>query len=356
MTVYIFVYILMGTIPLLIERSINDDVKKHKICSIMCGALIILLFALRAPSMGVDLAYGTNAGYLGMFDKISKFTWREAFTQDVLNYERGYIIFNKLVSSIWNNKQFFLAISAFVSIGPVVYVVYKKGHNAVFSYCVYMGLPVFLMLFSGIRQSIAIGICFLAVLLIEDKRLIKFILTVLFASLFHHTAIIFLVAYPLYHVKINKTGRLFSLALLPIIYLFRYPLFSLLSRLFKDDAIPVDTGAIGLLLLFVAIYLFCFMFASEEKQDNGFLNLFYFSCVCQVFAGIYSVAMRVGYYFMMFAIFLIPKTIEYLTKDENEKLTFKFIISIAFVIFGLYMLYSSAFAQAYPYIFFWRLK
>lgn len=354
MTVYFLIYILMGALPLLINKLISQPEKKHKYYSIICGILIILLLAMRAQSMGVDLGYGTNVGYLSSFDKISRFTWEQAFTQDVHNYERGYIIFNKLISCVWNDKQFFLAMCALVGVAPVIYVVYKKSHNAIFSYYIYMGLPSFLMLFSGIRQSIAIGICFLAYSFIEDKKLIKFVLTVFVASLFHYTSIIFLLAYPLYYIKVNNTGRVFSLVFLPIIYIFRYPLFSLLSRIFKDEALPDDNGAITLLLIFVLIYVFCVIFARKEKQMNGLLNLFYLACVCQVFSGVYSTAMRVGYYFMIFAILLIPHIIENLRENTEVKVILTFVISIAFMLFGLYLLYNSTFAQAYPYIFFWR--
>lgn len=354
MAVYFLIYTLIGVFPLLVNQLSSQPEKKHKYYSIVCGILIILLLAMRHQSMGVDLGYGMDVGYLSSFDKISKFTWKQAFTQEVFHYERGYIIFNKFVSCIWNDKQFFLAVCALVSVAPVIYVIYQKSHNAIFSYYIYMGLPSFLMLFSGIRQSIAIGVCFLSFSFIEDKKLIKFILSVFIAYLFHFTSIICLLAYPLYHIKVNNLGRVFSLALLPIIYLFRYPLFSLLSPIFKDEVLPDDNGAITLLLIFVLIYVFCIIFARKEKQVNGLLNLFYLACVCQIFSGIYSTAMRVGYYFMIFAILLIPHIIEKLRENTKIKVILTFVTSIAFILFGLYLLYNSTFAQAYPYVFFWR--
>ena len=353
MGVYLFVYAILGFMPILLKKTNTLERKTKKYGAVLGCILLVLLLALRHQSMGVDLDYKSEIGYLASFDKINKFTWAEVFTLQWRNYERGYILYNKLIGFIWNERQFFLAVSALVAILPIAIVIYKKSVNTFFSYIVYMGLPVFLMSFSGIRQSIAIGICFLSVLFIQDKKWIKFIVAVLVASLFHYSAFIFLVAYPLYYLKFNKNGRVFSLLLIPIIYLLRYPLFTILSKLFKDEAIANDTGAVTLLLVFCLIYAFCFLFSGKDKETNGYLNLFYLACVCQVFGNVYQLAMRVGYYFMIFAILLIPKVIQEMNDDEETKSVVELVVFLAFIAYGLYALRNSSWAQTYPYNWFW---
>ncbi len=354
MAIYFCIYMFIGFVPLFINKLTGNPTKRRKFCVWIGFFSLFLLFALRHPSMGGDLGFGTDTGYLARFDQIAQLSWKEAFQEKVVNYERGYILLNKLVGSIWNNEQFFLAICALCSILPCSYVLYKKSVDTPFSYIVYMGLPAYMMLFSGLRQGLAIGFCFLSILFIEDKKWLKFIITVWFASLFHQTAIIFLIAYPLYHFKMGYVGRLFSLLLLPIVFLLRTPLFLLLSKILKEDALPDDNGAITLLLVFCVIYVFCFLFARKNKQLNGYLNLFYIACICQVFGNIYSTAMRVGYYFMMAAVLLIPRVINELDEEKNVKQAIKITVILAFVAFGLYSIYTSSWAEAYPYYWFWR--
>ena len=354
MAIYICSYVVMGIIGVTVPKVITNKKMQRKMFAWFGGILLFFLFALRHPSMGIDLGYKKNVGYLVSFDRISTFSWKQIWTVKVYYYERGYIIFNKIVSSIWPNRQFFLAVTAAVSIFPITLVFYRKAQEPLFSWCIYMGLPALLILFSGLRQGIAIGWCLFSVLFIQEKKPIKFLITVLLCSNFHSSAILFLIAYPLYHFKANKNWYTLGLFVLPIIFIFRYQLFSIFSKLFKEEAIPNDTGAMGLMLVFIVIYIFCFIFDKRGEKSNGLLNLFYIACLCQLFAGIYNTAMRLGYYFTLPLTLLIPQTVENMKWNLKEKALIKLLIVFAFVVFGLNSIYSSSWACAYPYSFFWQ--
>ena len=354
MAIYIGSYALMGIVGIIIPKIIINKKMQRVFFAWFGGILLFLLFAFRHQSMGIDLGYKKDIGYLASFDKISTFSWKQTWNVKVYHYERGYIIFNKVVSAVWNNRQFFLAVVAGVSIYPIAFVFYKKAQEPLFSWCIYMGLPALLILFSGLRQGIAIGWCFFSILFIQERKPIKFFITVLLCSSFHSSAIIFLIAYPLYHMKTNKDWYILGLCILPIIFIFRYQLFSVLSKIFKEEAIPNDTCALGLMLVFVGIYIFCFLFGKKSKEFNGLLNLFYIACVCQLFAGIYNTAMRVGYYFTLPLTLVIPRAVENMQWNFKEKAMIKILINFAFVLFGLNSLYSSGWACAYPYSFFWQ--
>ena len=114
-----------------------------------------------------------------------------------MNFERGFIIYNKLVGFLGTDRQMFLFVTAAVSIVPIMYYLSKNSKNMLLSIIIYLGLPVFLLCFSGLRHAIAIGITSLSMIYIKEKSLVKFILLVLLASTFHFTAIVFLIAYPI---------------------------------------------------------------------------------------------------------------------------------------------------------------
>lgn len=50
-----------------------------------------------------------------------------------------------------------------------------------------------------VRTNIATAICLLSIRYIENKKIWKFILMILFASMFHFVAIVFFIVYPVYH-------------------------------------------------------------------------------------------------------------------------------------------------------------
>ena len=85
------------------------------------------------------------------------------------------------------------------------------------------------------------------------------------------------------------------------------------------------------------------------------MNLFYVACVIQCFAGVYSLAMRVGFYFMPALVIALPNIIANMKRPENRKIS-RLCVMAAFVAYGLYALYTygSDWPMTYPYHFFWN--
>ena len=113
MAIYIGSYALMGIVGIIIPKIIINKKMQRVFFAWFGGILLFLLFAFRHQSMGIDLGYKKDIGYLASFDKISTFSWKQTWNVKVYHYERGYIIFNKVVSAVWNNRQFFLAVSIY---------------------------------------------------------------------------------------------------------------------------------------------------------------------------------------------------------------------------------------------------
>ncbi len=366
MTVYYWFYSIVTFLAILIYARKKDiDKQRKKVCIVGFFALFLLL-ALRHPYMGVDLGWGYSTGYLKSFENIGQQSLFEVFrVKNYLNYEKGYIIFNKIISLISKNQQFFMGICAFAGILPIAIYTCKRSMMPLLSLFVFMGLPVFLIFFSGLRQAIAIGITVVSMFFVERKKPWMFILTVIFASTFHSSATVFLLAYPMYHTKFSNLGKVLLITIIPVIFVFRKYLFDLLSKAFQDNAHAENTGAFLLFLVFVLIYIFLIVFNDycdknniDNERQNGLINLCYFACIIQIFASIYNTAMRVGYYFMIYMIIAIPNTIEnfrHIRVKYNSYYTIvRLVIMVLFVGYGLYALYDDSWARTNPYIFFWQ--
>lgn len=351
---YICLYMFIIVFSFFLKWKFPEE--KNLILSIVGFTAILILVAFRHPSMGNDLGYYKAEGYLTSFDFISTLSWRQVLDINAfLNYEKGYILFNKLVGVLGNgNRQMLLVMSATVSILPVAYITNKKSKNIFMSLIIYLGVPTFLLLYSGLRQSIAIAICFLSIDFIQKKQLKKFVLTIAVATLFHYSSFVFLFAYVLYYIKIGKQFRWLSVIILPIIFIFRYPLFQVLSKIFQENARPDDNGSITLMLLFSLIYVFCICFQKKSETHNGYLNLFYIACVCQIFGNIFNTALRVGYYFVIVLVLLLPDICESMVLEQNKRIM-NYLIPLGFILFGLYNILNNSWAMAYPYYWFWEI-
>lgn len=346
-------YMVIGVFSVaLYAKDVSRDKAKKVVC-IASFFSLFLMFALRHPQMGYDLGYGYSNGYLGSFSKIAGFTWLEAFQRPVLNYEWGYTVFNKLMSIISDDPQFFLAACAFFSLFPVIYVIWQESEYPALATYIFMGLPSFLLLFSGLRQSIAVGICFFAIRFIKRKNKIKFFCTVLLATFFHDDAWVAWLAYPIYYFPMNKARRIVTYVVLPAVYFMRYPLFTIGSKLFKENAIADNNNAIVLFIVFSLVYVFCCLFSNDDEEMSGLKNLFFVACCIQAIGGVYSIAIRVGYYFMNALILLLPLVVYKMKNRQNARII-KVTVSVCFILFGLYSLRTGSWSQSYPYTWFWN--
>ena len=341
----IYIYIIMNKV--LGKKTLN------KIMAVILGLSIIIVIGLRHPSMGTDLGYGGEYGYLSSYENLSELGWLYVLRNPYLNYEIGYRVFNKILGMLGLDIQSFLIVCAVLSVVPISCLVFNYSKSSITSYIIYMGLPVFQLLYSGLRQDIAIGLCVFSLIFVINRKIIPFIAVVLVACTFHSSAIIFFISYPLYYLKFSKFQRMLSCVFLILVYILKRPLFAVLSRLFKDNAAIDDNGAIVLFVVFVVIYIFCTIYNDESELQSGFLNLFYLACLCQAFGDLYSIALRVGYYFMITLVVLLPNLLKTMPKSK-EKLYSNIFVPIAFFSFGLYSIYSSSWSMAYPYHWFWE--
>lgn len=351
MVIYLFYYLLLGFCAIFFSKFKNKKANIIHLLIVFLGIFFIVGF--RHPSMGVDLQYGTNDGYIGMYKLIASSSFKDVLNQNFMNFEKGYVIFNKLISYFGNNEQVLLIASAILSLFPICYIYWKYSDNFELSMIVYISLTCFLMTFSGLRQACAIGICFSSFYFIKNRKIIPFVLLVILAYTFHSSAIFFLLAYPIYILNIKKQYRFYTLILVLVVFVFRTQIFNLLAPLIKEDAIPDNNGAITLFLIFILIYVFCCFFIYDNQESSGLLNLFLLAILCQAFGNIYSIAGRIGYYFMPFLGLLLPKTLISMKYGEREITSI--VLTIAFVGYGLYIIYAAgnSWAETYPWIPFW---
>jgi len=355
MLIYYLAYGFIIFTAFTVKRENKSENIKRTILISASLLTFLFVFGLRHPSMGIDLAYGSPFGYLGSFEKISNMPLLEVIKMEKFqNYENGYVSINKLMGYIGKDPQVFIFVYSLLTFLPISYVIYKKSNNPLFSVLIYMGLPCFVAHFSTLRQILAIGICLLAVDYIETKQLAKFLVIVFLATTIHSSAILFLAAYPAYHIKLSLHFRLASLFALPLLFIFRIPLFNILSKILKDNAEAVDNGSINFFIILIMIYMFCIMFFDiKDKRINGYMNIFYICCFCQIFGNIYMTATRVAWLFMTILVFLLPLGLSTM-KSKRQSDLFSTMIMGAFIVYGLYSIQNTSWAQAVPHSFYWE--
>ena len=213
---------------------------------------LTLLIMLRHESIGAD-----TVNYLSIFDHNARMSWSSIGKSTA---EIAFQIMNKLLALISTDHHFYIAATGFF-VSALIYPTYRRiAHDAVLTIVLFCTMSTFVMMFSGIRQMLAVGLGFIAYEFTRKKKFVFFILTVVLAVLFHTSAFIIVLMYPLYHIKITKKWMFFVVPILLAVFIFNKPIFSFLSfiaeRYTNYQGIVTSTGAYTMIVLFAFFAIF----------------------------------------------------------------------------------------------------
>ena len=330
--------------------------------------LLFFISAFRSINIGND-----TVEYSRMFDVFG--TASNIFNLNT-RYELGYVLLNKILYSIWNNKLIlFIVTSAFI-LGSWMKFINVYSSRTWLSVYLFINLRIFYFTLSGLRQSISMAILLISYKYIMEKKLFSFISLVFIASLFHSSAIIFLLVYPLSRIKFNfKFLAVESLVSMVVYYTFE-TFISIALRIFPQyqsyvkgvyfDG-DVRVASIMSFLVIIIILIFGIMtnikyVRKQEKivpKNQSEVNLLLH--IVSLATSVYFIAInanllsRIGLYFFMFTVVFIPKCIENI-KDKRAALIINYLLLIFALAYNLVILiYRPNWQHVYPYEFFWQL-
>lgn len=337
-----------------IKGHYTDNHKKNIRAITFFFVFLTLLVMLRHESVGND-----TRNYIMYYDVFGRMSWNELGR---VNMEHGFVYFNKLVSIFTNVPQIFLAVSA-IAVSVMMYPTYKRlCIDSSLTIVTYVTLSTFVMMFSGIRQMIAIAIGFIAYEFTRKKKLIPFIVCVVVAISFHTSAFMLAFMYPLYYAKITKKWLWTVVPSMAVVFVFNKPIFTFFGLFVEQyteyDASITQTGAYTMLFLFVVFTVFTYIIPDESKLDEetiGLRNFLLISVVIQMFAPLHTLAMRMNYYYIIFIPLLLPKIIE--ARSDRWKqvaVTARHVMVVFFFIYFFYNASGDGGLNVFPYHFFWE--
>lgn len=339
----------------------KKDIKKIIIMGIVIQ--FSLLQGLRNFSIGSD-----TAKYVEYYDIISKnlgTTLYQWYAVENLNMEIAWVILIKLCGILHMPAQMFLILVALIINGLLGLFIYRTSDDVILSFWLFICFEFFTLSFTMLRQMIAIMMVansFVS-LLHKDKK--QFILWNIGAILFHKTAIIFIIMYPLYWIieklsetKLNKMKypvifktSVFVLILIGCSLIFS-KLFIIVAKALYSNYTFTKSELGGLWILMVCIYLLTlFTEYFQKKCDRKLLlfQLFALICVSLQFCTIYiSQIFRATYYFYIFGIIAIPYCFKLLNKMKHIKMYRVILLALTF---AQYVLFSMNIYQLVPYRF-----
>ncbi len=317
----IFVNILIWMILSMAPRIKN----KKKVFIILSFATILLFLTISKPysDMVVYEKYFQSLNF-SRFESINNKDWEILF--------RLLLYFIRFFT---DNPQIMRIIIAFLTlIGPFMFIK-KYSKNYLLTIIMFIALGSFYMNFYILRQAIAISIFLFAFQFITDRKLIKYCLSIVIAALFHKTAIILLVLYPLVNIPPSKWKKIITTTIVVVGLVASVPLSSFLAANLYHEYSGNASGKGIVLLLFYLFMYGTYMFLVKEirkKEKTEIIKATYFTMFWQFFATQNSAFNRLANYTRDSFCILIPNSI---MKLERRKRIFcsamVVVVCIAFI-------------------------
>ncbi len=349
MGVFIGMYIILFLVWLF-SGAYPPKIRNTIIC-VICCTILWSIQAFRGLSVGTDLV-----NYIPFF--ISS----DSLVYDSESVEIGYFYFN-----VWINKYIsvdpsvFLAIVSAVFLIPVSVIFKKYSKIPALSFIILASFVIYIFSFSALRQTIAIGITTLSYIYVEKKKVVPFVAMVLFATLFHASAIIFVLVYPLCN-WINMTVKRYILSCcvgLVLLFTLKSVLDFILPYIFADTherymgyySNEVE-AAYNLAILIFIFFLTTFLVKKPNKTDLNMRMIIFLGFWCQCLGLISQSAPRIGFYFFVFIGIVLANVVAEFSRNKENRLLASLGLSI-FMVWFFFSKYTNGYLEVIPYSFIW---
>jgi hypothetical protein len=355
----------MAALLFIIAFFCSTEVYRISKDSIGAGKLLVLFFiSMTIIFGGIRWERGTDwQPYYRFFERYK--TW-EYFSKG--EFEILYAFLNYIVKYIANSYTVFLLVLSFFVITISYKVIKRLAVFPLLSYYLYFCTNIGGMF--PVRQSLAIAIVLTSIYFIHKRNKFVFLFIVFFSSMFHASMLVWLIAYPIYHIKKLKSfqiillfittsvlGILGKVFLIPILELVLSPFGStgyIVTRLmgyatgnYSDDSYTILGMflSISKRMIFIPIFLVLRKkLVSINKYLSGLLNLYFAGNILYmlfVFNEAFGPLNRMTTPFLFIEVLILPPIISIL-KQSYLKYIFLYILFF----YGLLKLYTAL--NTYP--------
>lgn len=358
MSIYIFYYILLILQAALLSLNSNINRLYKKIILFLGCIEIIILMGLRHCSVGADTFAYISALYdYSEYDFTTLLKMGSVFPY---KFEFGYLWLTKICAFFHLDYNLFLIIIASLIYIPTYKLIYRFSPFPILSISIYFGLGLFSYSIGIFRQFIAISIIVSGIDYIINRELAKWCFVVIFATLFHTSA---LICVPMYLLCGRESKWFLILGILaqPILHIYGRTLleyiFSHMSIYsgYINSAYDVVGGSFKILFFYNIILIITILYNRFFRKDNSKYISFYCNCVpivccLQVLGSYLGIFGRIVPFYSIFIIILIPCMIKDVFEDKAAYIVANCLNVAFFILFVIRTTYDE---YIMPFLFFW---
>lgn len=337
---------------LLTKTSVNNNDRARKVYLACFFLIMTLMVGLRNPHNGS----GDTMFYYTFWERISKVPYKKLFNfTDSVDMEIGYQLTAWALSKVFRGGQWCLFLSGMFFAASVCIFVKRNCKNVVLALTVFNCLGLFNFMVQGQRQAIAMCICLFALEQCKKDKTIMFLLLIVFAMLFHSSAVVFAIVYILNKLKLNLKSYCIvgvsaaaAMALLPRLFA--------MVNFFINDSYEIgqgaESGGVVAVLIYIAILVFGMIFKDTEDRHYP---LYIYMAIVGVMAMVLrnyasSIVERISSYFAFAQMVVISNSVRAMKNPGYEVL-----VNSAVALLCIFVaLHKASYSELIPYLFFWQ--
>lgn len=328
--------------------SINSSKKVKILIYLILFVQLYTILAARHLSVGSD-----TLNYVFWFERSKLYNF---FDFSYSRHETGYLLLNKVLSFI-NNPQIFIAIIAFIQLIIIYLFIIKESRYPIISVFLFISFGFYSDLFNLFRQMLALSILLLSYNYLKKNDFTKYVIIVVIASLFHISALSFLVLW--FTKKIEPRFRnlllYFTIAILTYLFSGEIIRYSLEYFSTRSNITVESSGGLNLLILLIVILLIGYMLKRNilKNENNSIIlfNVLSAGVFAQVIALQFSLFTRITSYFAFFIIIFIPEIIHAIENKYIRIISIMFIINLGLIYYYYSLLRNSSGVLPYQFFF-----
>jgi len=314
MGIYIGQFVCIAVFTIL-SRYVDKKSKKV-LFAIGCFSILFLTI-FRDVSVGADTRnYCNGFKYITTYvswENILKFRW-----------EPGYVVLNKIIGFFSTEPQTLIIVLGIIILIPLYKILWDESKIPCMSLLLFIGMGLWENSTFIYRQWCAMIILLTwGVKYVLERKLLKFLLSVLGAMLFHRTAIIFILLYFIYDIKINQRFLMYSVVASVVLGAVGKPILLPIMNMFAriPEQSSYNGGIPMLIFLWFSVWII-YLFAKRQLIHDKFKLYFcmvLIAAVVQPIAFTFSNWARVVAYFSIAICIIIPNTLEKILQQKNNR-------------------------------------
>lgn len=329
---------------------------------IFCFFAVLVLFLISA--MKEITANGDLRGYANAYSTLPFRSYASLYTEwraDELK-DFGFYAFGKFFADLDIPVEVWMGCIALIFACGCGAFFCRYSEDCFLSILIVMTLGYYSFTLSGLRQTVALSVIFLAYHFLLKKKPVHFILSVLVAFLFHSSALIFLPAYWIAKLKIGKKQLVIIVIALLAAVFFPGLLRNIISSVAWNDSLAGYAERDAFLswsgyVIQLFVLVFCLFFRKsmiyrddeEREKIDALLNCMVIGLCLQGFSGVVAEMFRVSYYYSIGCLIAVPNVIAANYSGKNRQIMYAG-VGVALV---AYLLWSGAYRDL---IFFWQVS